>query len=158
MQLDLFDKKILEMMQRNCRLQTERMAEQIGLSASAVQRRIKKMRQEGVIQQEVAIIDPQYLTNQMSFLAGLEIERDNYQTLSHFKSWAAQKDNIQQIYYVTGQFDLMVLVTAATALEYDAFIEKLMQENPKIRRVTTHVVLDSPKRSFYTPVKDHEYV
>jgi DNA-binding Lrp family transcriptional regulator len=153
MQLDIFDKKILDMMQQSCRIKTEQIAEQIGLSASAVQRRLKKLRHAGVIMDEVAIVNPQYLPETMNFIAGLEIERDNYQTLSRFKSWATQKPNIQQIYYVTGSVDLMVVITAPNAMEYDAFIEGLMRENPQIRRVTTHVVLDTPKKSFYVPVQ-----
>lgn len=101
---------------------------------------------------EIALVNPQYLRHTMSFIAGLEIERDNYQTLSQFKTWASQKDNIQQIYYVTGQVDLMIMITASNAIEYDAFIEQLMRENPQIQRVKTHVVLDAPKQSFYVPI------
>ncbi|CAM3786958.1 Leucine-responsive regulatory protein [Vibrio aerogenes CECT 7868] len=154
MQLDDFDKKILELMQKNSRIPTETIAEQIGLSTSAVQRRLKKMREEKVILNEIVVVAPQYLTHTMTFIAGMEIERDNYEVLARFKAWAKAKDNIQQIYYVTGQVDLMIVVTAADAVAYDAFIELLMQENPQIQRVKTHVVLDKPKQSFYVPLKE----
>lgn len=151
MQLDSFDTKILDIVQRNCRLQAEEIADQVGLSASAVQRRLKRLRSEGVIVNEVAIVDPKYLSRPMTFIAGLEIDRDNYKSLALFKSWAAQRDDIQQIYYVTGSVDLMVVITAATTADYDAFTEQLMEHNPQIRRITTHVVLDIPKKSFYVP-------
>ena len=58
MQLDTFDTKILNIIQKNSRVQAEEIAEQVGLSASAVQRRLKKMRTEGVIQTEIAVVDP----------------------------------------------------------------------------------------------------
>ncbi|XAW87985.1 AsnC family transcriptional regulator [Vibrio sp. CDRSL-10 TSBA] len=65
--LDAFDQKILELMQRNCRLAADVIAEQVGLSASAVQRRIKKLREEGIIQAEVAIVDPAVTSHNMTF-------------------------------------------------------------------------------------------
>jgi DNA-binding Lrp family transcriptional regulator len=151
--LDGFDRKILQIVQISCRIPTEQIAEQVGLSASAVQRRLKKMRADGVISSEIAVVNPSHLPSMMSFIAGLEIEKDNYKALAGFKKWAENKTQIQQIHYVTGSFDLLVFITAANAMQYDAFIEMLMEENPLIRRVTTHVVLDSPKKSFYLPVE-----
>ncbi len=112
--MDAFDHKILELMQRNCRLASDLIAEQVGLSPSAVQRRIKRLREEGVIQAEVAIVDPAVTTHAMTFLAGLEIDRDNYAVLSKFRRWAKQQSHIQQVFYVTGSVDLMLVITAPT--------------------------------------------
>lgn len=114
------------------------------------------MREEKVILSEIVVVAPQYLTHTMTFIAAMEIERDNYEALARFKMWAKDKDNIQQMYYVTGQVDLMIVVTARDAVTYDAFIEELMRHNPQIQRVKTHVVLDKPKQSFYVPLKDSQ--
>ena len=146
MQLDTFDAKILNIIQKNSRVQAEEIAEKVGLSASAVQRRLKKMRTEGVIQTEIAVVDPKYVSNVMTFIAGLEIERDNYIALSLFKNWIANREDIQQVYYVTGPYDLMVVVTAANAAGYDKFSQELMEKVPQIRRITTQVVIDSNHR------------
>lgn len=89
----------------------------------------------------------------MTFIAGLEIERDNYVALGLFKNWIVNREDIQQVYYVTGPYDLMVVVTAANAAEYDKFSQELMGKVPQIRRITTQVVIDAPKRSFYVPIR-----
>lgn len=154
--LDTFDQKILELMQRNCRLAADVIAEQVGLSASAVQRRIKKLREEGVIKAEVAIVDAAVTSHNMTFLAGVEIDRDNYAVLSRFKRWAEGQNTVQQVFYVTGHVDLMLVITAPDTRAYDAFIEQLMQLYPQIKRVTTNVVLDTPKKSLYVPVCDED--
>ena len=57
------------------------------------------------------------------------------------------------VYYVTGPYDLMVVVTAANAAEYGKFSQELMGKVPQIRRITTQVVIDAPKRSFYVPIR-----
>lgn len=150
--LDAFDHKILELMQRNCRLASDLIAEHIGLSPSAVQRRIKRLREVGVIQAEVAIVDPAVTTHTMTFLAGLEIDRENYAVLSQFRRWAEQQHLIQQVFYVTGSVDLMLVITAPNAKAYDGFMEALMALYPQIRRVTTNVVLDTLKKSLYVPI------
>jgi len=151
MKLDIFDRKILNMIQKNSRRATDGMADQIGLSVSAVQRRLKKLRSEGVIASEIAIVDKKYAQQLMTFIAGIEIERDNYQTLTQFKAWAKGKENIQQIHYVTGTVDLMLVLCAPNVADYDRFMEVMMAEFPAFRRIATNVVLDSPMQSFYTP-------
>ncbi len=47
----------------------------------------------------------------------------------------------------------MVVVTAANAAEYDKFSQELMGKVPQIRRITTQVVIDAPKRRFYVPIR-----
>lgn len=151
--LDSFDKKILQLMQSNCRLASEVIAEQVGLSASAVQRRLKRLREEGAIQAEIAVINSELSTHPMTFIAGIEIDRDNYTVLNKFKRWAESQPSIQQVFYVTGNVDLMVVITAKNAKSYDGFIEQLMEQFPQIRRVMTNVVLDTPKQSLYLPLE-----
>ncbi|MBD0786463.1 Lrp/AsnC family transcriptional regulator [Vibrio sp. Y2-5] len=151
--LDNFDKKILQLMQNNCRMASEIIAEQVGLSASAVQRRIKRLRDEGAIKAEVAVIKSEFSTHPMTFIAGIEIDRDNYTVLNKFKRWAETQPSIQQVFYVTGNVDLMLVMTAENAKSYDRFIEHIMEQFPQIRRVMTNVVLDTPKQSLYLPVE-----
>ncbi len=151
--LDSFDKMILHLLQRNCRTASDLIAEQVGLSASAVQRRIKRMKDEGVIQAEVAVINTAHTSCPMSFVAGIEIDRDNYTVLNQFKRWAESQTAIQQVFYVTGNVDLIVIINAENAKSYDSLVEKIMQTFPQIRRVVTNVVLDTPKQSLYLPVE-----
>ncbi len=151
--LDSFDKRILELLQINCRMSSDLIADQVGLSASAVQRRIKRLKEEDVIQAEIAIINPSHSSHNMSFIAGIEIDRDNYTVLNQFKRWAESQPSIQQVFYVTGNVDLMLVINTENAKSYDAYVEKIMQLFPQIRRVVTNVVLDTPKQSLYIPLE-----
>ncbi|MGO8070653.1 Lrp/AsnC family transcriptional regulator, partial [Rhizobium leguminosarum] len=56
-QLDRFDRDILDIVQRDCQLKAETIAERIGLSVAAVQRRVKRLREEGIIRAEVAVVE-----------------------------------------------------------------------------------------------------
>ena len=56
LRLDDFDKKILGVLQSNTRLSSEQLGEKVGLSGSAALKRLKRLRDEGVIEREVALL------------------------------------------------------------------------------------------------------
>jgi DNA-binding Lrp family transcriptional regulator len=99
--LDAFDRQILTLVQRDCQRKAESIASQIGLSASAVQRRLKRLRAQGVIRAEIAVLDRAAAGRSLTLVAGLEIERDNYPALAAFRAWADREEAIQQVYYLT---------------------------------------------------------
>ncbi|BCH61535.1 Lrp/AsnC family transcriptional regulator [Agrobacterium vitis] len=151
-QLDRFDRQIIDIIQRNCQLKAEIIAEQIGLSLSAVQRRLKRLREEGIIKSEVAVVDRKITGHPMVFIVGMEIERDNYDALARFRTWSERQDHIQQVYYVTGQVDLIAIVTARDVEHYDDIAALIMAENPQIRRMHTNVVLRDIKLGLFVPM------
>jgi len=150
--LDLFDRQILDRVQHDCQLKAEAIASQIGLSASAVQRRLKRLRAQGVIRAEVAVLDRQAVGRSLTLVVGLEIERDNYPALATFRDWAAREPAVQQVYYVTGQVDLVAIVMARDMAEYDALCARLMSDIPTIRRINTQVTIDVLKLGLQVPV------
>jgi DNA-binding Lrp family transcriptional regulator len=58
---------------------------------------------------------------------------------------------VQQVYYVTGTADLVMIVTAESVEDYDALTARLVAENPNVRRVTTSVALHTFKRGLSVP-------
>ncbi|WP_338416047.1 Lrp/AsnC family transcriptional regulator [uncultured Sphaerotilus sp.] len=151
--LDSFDRQILTLVQRDCQRKAESIASQIGLSASAVQRRLKRLRAQGVIRAEIAVLDRAAAGRSLTLIAGLEIARDNYPALAAFRAWADREDAVQQVYYVTGQVDLIAIVMARDMAAYDALCARLMAEIPMIRRINTHVVIDAMKLGLQVPVE-----
>lgn len=153
-QLDAFDRAILQLMQKECQLKAEAIADEVGLSPSAVQRRLKRLRETGVIQAEVAVVNRKATSFPMTFIAGMEIERDNYDALARFRQWAEKQANVQQVYYVTGQVDLIAIITARDVEHYDDISAQLMADNPQIKRMTTNVVLRDVKVGLHIPVDE----
>lgn len=150
--IDQFDRKILAIVQSDCQVKAEAIGDVVGLSASAVQRRLKRLREVGAIAAEIAIVDRKAAGNPMMFIAGMEIERENYNALSKFKQWADRQQHIQQVYYVTGSVDLIAIITAKDVAQYDEITAALMSENPQIKRIHTNVVLKDLKLGMYVPI------
>jgi DNA-binding Lrp family transcriptional regulator len=152
--LDQFDRSILEVVQRDCQLKAEAIADKVGLSPSAVQRRLRRLRDEGIITSEIAVVNRKATSFPMTFITGMEIERDNYDALTRFRAWADKQEHVQQVYYVTGQVDLVAIITARDVEHYDDISAQLMAENPQIRRMHTNVVLRDVKVGLHIPVKE----
>ena len=74
MQLDNFDKKILNIMQQSNRTTSDQIAEHIGLSAAAVQRRIKRLREQKVIAADVSVINPKLVLRPMTLIVQVTLE------------------------------------------------------------------------------------
>lgn len=150
--LDDFDRSILDIVQRDCQMKAEAIGHTVGLSASAVQRRLKRMREQGIIKAEIAVVDRRITGNPMTFITGMEIERDNYDALAKFRAWVDRQDHIQQVYYVTGAVDIIAIVTARDVGQYDELMAQLMSQNPQIKRMHTNVVLKELKLGMMVPV------
>ncbi|MCB8881538.1 Lrp/AsnC family transcriptional regulator [Acidisoma cellulosilytica] len=151
--LDSFDCKILTILQEDCQLKAEQIAEQVGLSTSAVQRRIKRLRQDKIITAEIAVLDRKAAGKLMTFVVGLEIERENYTALARFRAWAGKQLEIQQAYYVTGSVDVILIIVAEDVEAFDAVSARVMAHNPQVRRMTTNVVLSILKLGLSVPVE-----
>lgn len=152
--IDHFDRSILSLVQVDCQMKAEAIGDLVGLSASAVQRRLKRMRDCGIITAEIALVDRKAAGNPMTFIAGMEIERENYDALSKFRLWLAKQEHIQQVYYVTGSVDLVAIITARDVEQYDEITANLMLENPQIKRIHTNVVLKDIKLGMFMPISE----
>ncbi|WP_201314302.1 Lrp/AsnC family transcriptional regulator [Dyella sp. EPa41] len=151
-ELDDFDREILRRVQRDARVTGEEIGAQIGLSAAAVQRRIKHLRQQGVITAEVALVNPATVGQAMTFIIGVELERERVDMLDAFRRAARADPNVQQCYYVTGESDFILIVTARDMDDFEQFTRRLLFDNANIRRFTTNVVMARDKVGNVVPV------
>jgi len=150
--LDEFDREILRRLQLDARATGEDIGAAVHLSAAAVQRRIKRLRQSGVIAAEVAIVDPVAVGQAMSFVIGVELERERADMLDAFRRAARADPNVQQCYYVTGVADFILIVVARDMADFEAFTRRLLFDNANIRRFTTSVVMSRDKIGNTVPI------
>ncbi len=150
--LDAIDRQLLTLVQADNRLSAEHLADTVQLSVSAVQRRLQALRRSGVIIAEVAVVDPKLVGRPLTILVGLTIEQERPEHLITLRRWLATEDTVQQAWYVTGDADYMLVVTAASMEAYQAFMERLLAENRNVRRFRTNVALQVTKRSLFVTV------
>ncbi|WP_328605772.1 Lrp/AsnC family transcriptional regulator [Amycolatopsis sp. NBC_00345] len=150
--LDRLDLAILACLQADSRTIAEVIGAKVGLSAAAVQRRIKRLRESGVIEKEVAVLSPRALGLSMTFLVMVEMERENLTVLDVFRRQVQADDYVQQCYYVTGQADFVLVVTCPDMTAFEAFTRRMFFDNPNVRHFTTSVAMDRVKVGLTLPL------
>ena len=152
MELNSQDRKLLQILQSDARTSIDQLAEEVGLSSASVQRHLKKLRDNKVIEAEVAVVSPKAVGQAMTFLVFVELERDNLEYMAQFKTKIKKETHIQQCYYVTGEADFILVVYAKDMEDFDAFTKKMFFDDSNVRRYKTSVVMERSKVSLALPL------
>jgi len=105
-----------------------------------------------VIAREIAVVDPASVGRPTFFIVSLQIEQERPALLAQLRKWLAEQDNVQQVFYVTGEADFILVLTAPDTAAFEAFMSQLLTENPNVKRFTTNVALGVVKRGLKIPV------
>lgn len=143
--LDAFDYRILERWQADTRIPAKTIADDIGLSVAAVQRRLKRLREVGVIAREVAELDPRRIGLPVTCIVSVDLDRESAADLDRFRRKMLACPEVQQCYYVTGQNDFVLVVLTRDMETYDAFTRRALLDDSNVRSFTTQVVLERLK-------------
>ena len=143
--LDPYDQKLLQLLQQNNRLTAEELSAAVNLSPSAVQRRLKKLREDRIIEAEVAIINPEALGIGITCVVDVILQDGNSKALEKFKTAMRKCPEVSQCYFVTGTYDFVIIVGVRDMRHYEEFTKKWLMDNPNVRHFYTHVVMDKVK-------------
>ncbi|MEJ2766850.1 Lrp/AsnC family transcriptional regulator [Photobacterium sp. MCCC 1A19761] len=152
--VDSFDRKILDLVQLSNRITSEQIAESVGLSPAAVQRRLKRMREKQVIQADISVVNPKSVGQAMTFVVQVTLERERVDLMHNFKKEMTANRSVQQCYYVTGSSDFILIVTAADMAGYDKFTREAFFDNANIKSFQTNVVMDPVKVGLTIPIDE----
>ncbi|MDE5458830.1 winged helix-turn-helix transcriptional regulator [Bradyrhizobium sp. CSA112] len=153
MQYDRIDARILEIVQKNNRLTSEVLGEMVGLSATACQRRLKRLRSEGIIESDVSIVSVKSVGRPIQMLVLVTLERERSDIIDKFKKAIKSSAEVVNGFYVTGDADFVLYISARTMEDYERFTRRFFYENSDIKGFKTMVVMDRVKASFAVPVE-----
>lgn len=143
--LDRKDRAILAILQRNSKMRQREIAEQVHLSAAAVQRRIAAMEASGVILRNVAIIDPAAVGVTITSIVEVHLVDEHARTVDTLKALFRATPEIQQCYYVTGWAGIVLIIVAPDMLRYAELARQLFAKNELVKSYRSIIVLDRVK-------------
>lgn len=150
--LDGFDRQILAILQKDNLTPQRKIGEAINLSAPAVQRRIKRMTETGVIQANVAIVDPAALGHPIAIFVEVEVISETAEQIEDAKREFSAIPEIQLCYYVTGEADFVMMVTVPSMADYEVLTKRLFFGNNNVKRFRSFVAMDRIKAGLEVPV------
>ncbi|WP_171173208.1 Lrp/AsnC family transcriptional regulator [Ruegeria sp. HKCCD8929] len=148
--MDDKDLAILRLVQTDARLTAEAISQDVGLSAPAVQKRLKRLRESGVIEREIAVLSPAKLGREMTVIVEVILERESRAHLDAFKRKMRDAPAVQQCYYTTGEADFILILSMRDIQEYEAFTQAYFFDESNISRFKTSIVMDRVKVSLDT--------
>src|SRR6218665_4108634 len=99
-----FELHLLELLQADAQTPVPALAESVGLSAPACYRRIRRLREIGAIEREIAVVKPKTLGWSVSMLVLVVLEREGRQTIDEIMRKLTGVPQVREFWHVTGEF------------------------------------------------------
>lgn len=150
--LDRIDLKILRLLQADGRLPNLKLAEAVGLSATAVLARTQRLQREGVIQGYEARLDPHKLGRGLLVFVEVLLDRTTPNVFDQFRAAVQVHDEILECHMVAGGFDYLLKTRMADMAAYRAFAGEVLWQMPGVRETRTYAVMEEVKTSTRLPL------
>jgi Lrp/AsnC family leucine-responsive transcriptional regulator len=150
---DNFDLKLLNAMQEDADRTAEQLAEIIALSPSAIARRLRRLREEGIIARTIALLPPEMVDRRLRALVSIQLhDHAPAGGLAELKQRMQALDQVQLCLEVSGSTDMVLLVACRDMAEFNAFADAELGSSPVVQRRSSPSV--ETNRSFRAPSPD----
>ena len=154
--LDKLDKAILRALQDNGRETYDVVGEQVGLSPSAVLRRVKRMEESGIIDRYVALVRPESvglgLTAYINVRLEKHTEHHKRNPMDVFRASVQSWPEVVECVALTGEMDFLLRVVVEDMAHYSRFIMETLLKHASVQDCKTSFVLDRVKATTAVPV------
>lgn len=144
---DDMDLRILALLQQDALITADSLAERLPLSPSAIARRVRRMRGDGTVTADVAVVAEE-VGPFLSALVHVQFDRHSLDAVQHFQRRLLASPHVQMVLEITGSFDLVLLVSARDMESFNALVDSLLGGDPVVRRYETSFV---KRRRKFTP-------
>ncbi|MCA6215576.1 Lrp/AsnC family transcriptional regulator [Ideonella sp. B7] len=151
--LDRLDRQILEALQQDATVPVRTLAERLHSSPATCQRRIAQLRARGVIRRQVALLDPDLVGRPLTVFVSVELDKQNDALLRAFEQKMAAQPAVMACWEVSGEFDFLLIVTAATMTEYHAFTRALFSSHNNVRNFKSMFAMNCAKFETRLPLE-----
>lgn len=151
---DPVDRHLLRLLQEDTGRTLRELGDEVGLSPSAVQRRLRRYRAAGVVTREVAVLDPAALGPVTLAVVLVTLERESARHHAAFRARVLSEPRVQQCYELAGQWDYAVVLVTASLAECRELSDRLFMADGNVRRYDTLPVLDAIKTGLAVPLPE----
>jgi len=155
--LDAMDLQLLAQLQRDANISNQDLAERVHTSAPTCLRRVKRLRDAGLIERQVAILSPEKLAaslgHGLTAIVEITLDRQDAQALDRFEARVADDAAVQQCYRVSPGPDFVLVVHAAHMPDYQALAQRLFNSDANVRNVKTFFSVKRSKFGAELPLK-----
>lgn len=152
--LDRIDRRLLKLLQQDADATSAALAERVHLSATAVLRRIERLKREGVIRKTVALLDPAKLELTTLVIVGVVLDRSTPDSFAAFEAAAKSVRGCLECHLVAGEFDYFLIVRTKDIERFNRLHGEAIIRLPGVRQTRTFFVLNEVLSTTALPVEE----
>lgn len=152
MQLDRYEKKILEILQEDARISSSELAEKVGLSQSPCWRRVNMLEESGVIRKRVVLVDRKKVGLRAQVFAQVKLSAHGRAHLADFEAAIADIPEVIECYVLMGTVDFLLRVVTVDIESYEKLFFEKLSRLPGVQEITSSIALSEIKNSTALPI------
>ncbi len=140
--LDTIDLQLLGQLQRDASLSNQELAARVHTSPPTCLRRVKRLRDAGLIERQIAILNPERMAatigHGLTAIVEVTLDRQDVDSIGRFEARAASDTAVQQCYRVSPGPDFCLVVHMADMEAYQALTQRLFSSDANVRNVKAY--------------------
>lgn len=137
-ELDEVDRRILNALQVDASQTNSELAQAVHISPPTCLRRVKQLRESGVIQRQVAIVAPEKVGAQLTAVVEISLDIQAAERMTEFEARVAGEDAVLQCYRVAPGPDFVLIVQVTDMPAYHALAHRLFATQANVRNVKAY--------------------
>ena len=152
--MDHIDKKILELLQLNSKINNQELAEKVSLSPSPCLRRVKQLEDDGYIKKYVALLNSEKLGLQLTIIVSVGLSTHDPKKMANFEKTIKSLPEVIQCYLIAGQEqDYILKIIVPSLKDYQAFLLNKLTQIDGVKNVHSSFVLQNVVDKFSLPLE-----
>lgn len=151
--LDSFERRILSLLQEDADRSTAEIANEIGLSEAPCWRRIQKLKKEGYIRKQVALVDREKIGLSLQVFVQIKLDAVGRANLNAFSEQILQFPEVLECFLLLGDYDFLLRIVANDIADYKRFFFDRLSAVGGIQNANSIVAMSEIKSTTELPVK-----
>ncbi|MBS0897942.1 Lrp/AsnC family transcriptional regulator [Pantoea dispersa] len=150
--LDKTDRTLLALLQKDCTLSLQVLADAVNLTTTPCWKRLKKLEDDGIIRARVALLDGEKLGLSLTAFMLIKTQQHSSDWFQQFVAVVQQMPEVMAFYRMAGEYDYLLRIQVADMKSYDAFYKRLVNGVPGLIDVTSSFAMEEIKYTTALPV------
>ena len=150
--IDKIDRKLLSLLQNDCTLSLQALADAVNLTTTPCWKRLKRLEDEGIIQGRVALLDPEKLNLGLTAFVLIKTQHHSSEWYSQFVTVVSRMPEVLGFWRMAGEYDYLMRVQVADMKRFDDFYKRLVNQVPGLSDVTSSFAMEQIKYTTALPL------
>ncbi len=150
--LDEVDRSILRALQKDGSLSISSLAQQVNMTAPPCWRRVKRLKDLGVLQQQIWIVDAERVDLSITIFATIKLATHDSAATTAFREQISRLPEVLECYVLLGSIDVLLKIVVRDVAYYETWFYERLSQIPGVREVTSSVVMSEVKKTHSLPL------